>query len=92
MITVKSSTKRGQILLSKAERNIGVYLEDVVNAPSIYKIIAWNAAYDQYLDENGDDFHITAYSPFQFAVAWNVKDGVRYITKTHSYLIKFGGK
>lgn len=47
---------------------------------------------DHYLDENGDDFYITGYNPFQFALSWNVIDEVRYIPKTHLYIIKFRGK
>ena len=92
MITVKSNTKRGQLLLSKAEINIGVYLEDVYDTISSNKSLTWNDVYEQHLDENGEDFHITSASSFQFAVAWNVKEGVRYVTKTHSYLIKTGVK
>ena len=79
-------------LMSMAQQWEGVNLEDVYRSPSLEKITKWNEVFELHLDENGDDFHITAFSPYRFTVAWTVKEGTRVVTYKNSYLVLNGDK
>ena len=87
MKTIKATTKRGQALIESAKRYEGYNLRDVYSSYSYAKRNAWEWCYNQYIKDNGTNFHICSHNSQTFTVAWETDEGVRIETAYNSYLI-----
>ena len=68
---IKGSTKKGQVLLEKAEYNEGTELWQVYGRCSVQKEVAMENCRRRYAEDDGYDFRIISHNTFQFSVAWN---------------------
>lgn len=87
MKTIKATTKRGQALIESAKNYQGYYLQDVYSNYSHAKAKAWNYCFEQYIKDNGTNFHICSHNSQTFTVAWETDEGMRIETAYNSYLI-----
>lgn len=90
MIIVKSTTKRGQALLARAENYEGYYLKDVYKEPSIQKEIAWMECFSMFKScEGATGFGICSHNTFTFSVSWCDFHGMHLITPTNHYYVLY---
>ena len=90
-------TKRGQKIISSAERNIGYELSDIYRNWSWAKQTAYNDCYDKYLNtDHHYGFHICSKNTNSFTVAWygyfGGQEATFYETKDYSYVVLHGDK
>lgn len=92
MKTLKASTKAGQAIIEKAERNIGYYLTDVYTTYSTKKLNSWKWCYSEFIKtDKHEDFHICSCNSYGYTVAWkgyyNERPIVRMETKDNTYIV-----
>ena len=68
---IKGSTKRGQMLLAKANRFEGTDLSDVYGRWSSAKSTAMAECKRLCREMNGYNFHICSHTAQAFSIAWN---------------------
>lgn len=88
MTIIKSTTKKGQTMINKANYSEGFFLTQVYENASPAKYRAWDYCYRLCQEENGENFHIISHNTFSFSVAWFIPEGVRIETANNSYLVK----
>ena len=94
VIMLKGNTKRGQNILSCAERNIGTELYDVYTSCSEAKRRAYAWCREQYYNDNASyGFHICSKNTNMFTVSWNFINELtgevmtRYETNVNTYIV-----
>lgn len=87
MITIKSTTKRGQELLQRANVYVGTTLREAYGRFSTAKERAYDHCRMLCAMEQGQNFHICGKNTSCFTVAWETAKGWRLETKDNSYLI-----
>lgn len=87
MLTIKSTTKKGQAMIQNAKKFEGYTLNEVYGSYSNAKYNAFVYCLNKAQAENGRNFHICSHNTFGFSVAWETDKGVRIETPKSSYLV-----
>lgn len=88
-IIIKSTTKKGQNMISKAHNFEGYTLNEVYGTYSPAKFNAYRYCIEKCAAENGHNFHICSHNTFGFSVAWETAQGVRIETPQNSYFVVY---
>lgn len=87
MTTIKANTKKGEIMLNRANNNEGVELYQIYSSYSTAKAKALEYCKALCYKENGYNFRIISHNSQTFSVAWETEKGTRIETAYNSYLI-----
>lgn len=89
MLKVKHTTKKGKELLNKFAHYEGYHLWEVYGNYSQEKAQAYEKCKKEYIEDNGEDFHICSHNRYYFSVAWRTEEGYKIKTGQTTYLITF---